>query len=328
MNKNRLKQTINTRGQAMGPSNRLVKLLHRYPLVFYFLLAFGFSWAYELTVYRVLLTPGFSLRGLLLDLGFTLGPTLAAFLMTAVTQGRAGIRQLLSRYVLWRVGIPWYLLVLLGVPALLLIAVLPLPGALSAFRLPALSFWPTYLIQYLLFLVAEGPLGEEPGWRGFALPRLEQRSGPLVGTLLLGVLWGLWHLPLFFIPGTDFYGVSFGTGFVGHLIGSVPFVTWTIALAVFFTWVFNNTRGSLLLAMLLHASINTAPGVLLLTLFPSPPLAALFFMSWVLVWVVVALIVIAATRGRLSYLRYQRETALPAPGTDLEQEKGKVGTPV
>ena len=76
--------------------------------------------------------------------------------MTAVTQGRAGILQLLRRYVLWRVGIPWYLLVLLGVPALLLIAVLPLPGALSAFRLPALSFWPTYLILYLLFLVAEG----------------------------------------------------------------------------------------------------------------------------------------------------------------------------
>jgi hypothetical protein len=117
MNKHRSNQTIYNWGQAMGPSNRLVKLLRRYPLVFYFLLAFGFSWAYELTVYRVLLTPGFSLRGLLLDLGFTLGPTLAAFLMTAVTQGRAGIRQLLRRYVLW------YLLVLLGVPALLLIAV-------------------------------------------------------------------------------------------------------------------------------------------------------------------------------------------------------------
>jgi membrane protease YdiL (CAAX protease family) len=240
--------------------------------------------------------------------------------MTAVTQGRAGILQLLRHYVLWRVGISWYLLVLLGVPALLLIAVLPLPGALS--------FWPTYLMLYLLFLVAEGPLGEEPGWRGFALPRLEQRSGPLVGTLLLGVLWGLWHLPLFFIPGTDQYGMSFGTGFVGHLIGSVPFVIWTIALAVIFTWVFNNTRGSLLLAMLLHASINTAPGVLLPALFPSLPLTKLFVLSWLLVWVVVALLVIAATRGRLSYQRYLRETALPAPGTDREQEKGEVRTSV
>ncbi len=319
----------NTRGQATAPSNRLVQLLRRYPLVFYFLLAFGFTWAYELTVYRALLTPGYSLRVALLDLGWTLGPTLAAYLMTAVTRGRAGILQLLRRYVLWRVGIPWYLLVLLGVPALLLIAVLPLPGALSAFRLPALSFWPSYLVLYLLFLVAEGPLGEEPGWRGFALPRLEQRSGPLVGTLLLGVLWGLWHLPLFFIPGTDQYAISVvGTGFVGHLVPFGVFVIWTIALAINITWVFNNTRGSLLLAMLLHASINTAPFVLLPTLFPSPSVSTLFGLSWILVWVVVALLVIAATRGRLSYQRYLRETALPAPVTDREQAKGPAGTSI
>jgi len=249
----------------MGPMKCLMQLLRRYPLVFYFLLAFGFTWAYELTVYRVLLTPGYSLRVALLDLGFTLGPTLAAFLMTAVTQGRAGVLPLLRRYVLWRVGLPWYLL----------IAVLPLPGALSAFRLPALSFWPTYLMGYLLYIVAEGGLGEEPRWRGFALPRLEQRSGPLVGTLLLGVLWGLWHLLLFFIPGTDQYGLSFGTNFVGHLLGFGVFVIWVIALAVTITWVFNNTRGSLLLAMLLHASINYAPGVLLPKPFPSLALGQL-----------------------------------------------------
>src|SRR6516165_12618622 len=169
-------ERLHTRGLSMTPSNNLSHIMRRYPLFFYFLLAFGFSWAYELTVYRVMLTPGLSLKGLLLDLGFTLGPTLAAFLMTALTQGRAGILQLLRRYILWRVGLRWYLLVLLGVPALLLIAVLPLPGALSVFRLPALSFWPTYLLLYLLFLVFEGPLREEPGWRGFALPRLQQRS--------------------------------------------------------------------------------------------------------------------------------------------------------
>jgi len=194
-------EPLHTPGQSMTLSNRLSHIMRRYPLFFYFLLAFGFTWTYELTVYRILLTPGFSLREVLLDLGFTLGPTLAAFVMTAVSQGRAGILQLLRRYILWRVGLRWYLLVLLGVPVLLLIAVLPLPGALSALRLPALTFWPTYLLIYLLFLVFEGPLGGEPGWRGFALPRLQQRSGPLVGSLLLGVLWGLWHLPLFFIPG-------------------------------------------------------------------------------------------------------------------------------
>jgi len=316
-------EPLHTSGLLMTVSNHLSHIMRRYPLFFYFLLAFGFSWAYELTVYRALFTPSLSLRGVLLDLGFTLGPTLAAFLITAITQGRAGIVQLLRRYVLWRVGLRWYLLVLLGVPVLLLIAVLPLPGALSALRLPALTFWPTYLLIYLLFLVFEGPLGEEPGWRGFALPR----SGPLVGTLLLGALWGLWHLPLFFIPGTDWYALSVvGTGLIGHLVALGVFVIWTIALAITITWVFNNTRGSLLLAMLLHASINVAPFVLLPTLFPSQSVSTLFGLSWFLVWVVVALLVIVATRGRLSYQRYLRETARPSPGVDREQEKDEVRT--
>jgi membrane protease YdiL (CAAX protease family) len=322
-------EALNNRGQLMTPSNSLPHLMRQHPLFFYFLLAFGFTWAYELTIYRVLITPGFSLQGVLLDLGFTLGPTLAAFLMTAVMQGQAGILQLLRRYVLWRAGLRWYLLVFLGVPALLLIAVLPLPGALSAFHVPALTFWPTYLLFYLLFLVFEGPLGEEPGWRGFALPRLQQRSGPLVGTLLLGLLWGLWHLPLFFIPGTDHYAIAVvGTGLIGHLVPLGVFVIWTIALAVTITWVFNNTRGSLLLAMLLHASINTAPFVLLPALFPSPSLSTLFGLSWLLVWVVVALLVIAATRGRLSYQRYLQEMKRPSPGVDREQEKDEVRTSV
>jgi membrane protease YdiL (CAAX protease family) len=312
----------------MTHSNSLSHIMRRYPLFFYFLLALGFTWAYELTFYRVLLTPGFSLRGVLLDLGFTLGPTLAAFLMTALTQGRAGILQLLRRYVLWRVGLRWYLLVFLRVPALLLIAVLPLPGAPYALRLPALSFWPTYLLLYLLFLVFEGPLGEEPGWRGFALPRLQQRSGPLLGTFLLGLLWGLWHLPLFFIPGTDHYAITVvGTGFIGHLVPLCVFVIWTIALSIIISWVFNNTRGSLLLAMLLHASINAAPFVLLPALFPSPSVSALFGLSWLLVWVVVALFVIAATRGRLSYHRYLLEMRGPSPGVDRKQEKDEVRTP-
>ena len=157
-------------------------------------------------------------------------------------------------------------------------------------------------------------MGEEPGWRGFALPRLEQRSGPLVGTILLGVLWGLWHLPLFLlVPGYN----GAGTGFVGILIPFVAFVILVIAYTVVFTWVFNNTRGSILLAILLHASINTAVGMVP-SLFPSLGGALLSALSKLLAWVVLAVLLIAATRGRLSYQRFLRETALPAPLTDRE----------
>jgi membrane protease YdiL (CAAX protease family) len=309
-----------TRGITPAPTNHLVQIMRQHPLLCYFLLAFGLSWAYELLVFGVLHAP-FSMLWALL---FTFGPTLAAFLMTAVTQGRAGILQLLRRCVLWHVGITWYLLVLLGVPALLLLPSLIQPGTFSAFRLPDLSFWLSYLIVYLATLVFGGPLGEEPGWRGFALPRLEQRSGPLVGTLLLGVLWGLWHLPLFLlVPGYQ----GAGNGLVTILIPFVAFVIPIIAYAVIFTWVFNNTRGSLWLSILLHASINTAVGMLP-SLFPSLEGTLLFALSRLLVWVVVAVLIIAATRGRLSYQRYQRETAFPAPLTGREQEQGEARTSV
>jgi membrane protease YdiL (CAAX protease family) len=205
----------------------------------------------------------------------------------------------------WRVGVSWYLIVLAGVPALLLLPYLTQPGVFSAFQLPGFAFWLTYLIDYVLVLVIGGPLGEEPGWRGFALPRLEQHSGPLKGTLMLGVLWGLWHLPLFlFVPGYN----GAGTGVVGILIPFLAFVIVVIAFTVVFTWVFNNTRGSILLAILLHASINTAPSMLLL-LFPSLTLTPLFGLSTLLAWVIAAVLIIAATRGRLSYQRYLRETA-------------------
>lgn len=166
---------------------------------------------------------------------------------------------------------------------------------------------------------------EEPGWRGFALPRLQQRSGPLVGTIILGALWPLWHLPLFlFVPGYD----GAGTGFVGIMIPFVGLIIGFIALAVIITWVFNNARGSLLLVMLLHASYDTASTTVLTKLFPSLPTTPLIngLGNLTIVFIVVALLVIVATRGRLSYQRYQRETELPAPVTYREQQPGAAGT--
>ena len=308
------------RGQAPAPSNHLVQLMRQHPLVFYFLLAYGLSWAYELLVFGVLRVP-FQLFTFLPVI--LLGPTMVAFLMTAVTQGRAGIVQLLRRYVLWRVGIRWYLFVLLGVPALFLLPALIQPGAFSAFRLPGLPSLLDYLIAYLATLVLAGPLMEEGGWRGFALPRMEQRSGPLVGTLLLGVLSALWYLPLMLLV-PSYLGA--GTGFVGILIFLGGEVIGNTALSCVYTWVFNNTRGSILLAMLLHASWDTAITIsaLRLLLFPSLKMSGLYGLGLLLTEIVVAGVIIAATRGRLSYQRYLRETARPSPLTEREQEQEEV----
>jgi CAAX protease family protein len=307
-------ELANTGGQTMSPTKRLVQLMHRYPLVCFFLLAFGFSWAFELPAlllwhvnyYGPWMAPAF------------FGPTLSAFLLTAILEGKSGVGRLLRGYVIWRVGLRWYLFVLLGIPALVLLSALSVPGAVATFRAPAPHFLLTYLLFYLVLLAFSGPLGEEGGWSGFALPRLQQQYGPMTGTLILGSLWGLWHLPLFlFVPGYN--GAS--TGLLGIGIPFVAFAILAIALRVHITWVFNNVRGSLLLVILLHTSYIAG-----IYLFPT--LVRLVNVNVYLVFVVVALLIIAATRGHLSYERYQRETVSPAPFTDQEQEKGAVRTSI
>ena len=102
---------------------------------------------------------------------------------------------------LWRVGIGWYLFALLGVPLIMLLGTVVVSGDLP--NLGALG-GPSYVLSYIalfvLVFILGGLLLEEPGWRGFVLPRLERLHGPLVGTLILGVLWALWHLPEFLVP--------------------------------------------------------------------------------------------------------------------------------
>ncbi len=301
---------LNVSGQSMVHSKGLLPLMRSYPLLFFYLIAFGLTWIYEVIV---LLLLHLSLIPWVIPAPL-LGPTLAAFIMTAITEGRPGVLRLLRRYVLWRVDAQWYLFVLFGIPALLLFSILVLPGAIAAFRVPALTFILGYLVTYIFIFFAGGPFFEEPGWRGFALPRLQQRSGPLLGTLILGVLWGLWHLPLFLIPGYN----GAGTGFVGISVPFIAFVIAATAMAFIFTWVFNNTRGSLLLAMLLHASVNTASDAFL-RFSPSLPTAPLAAMSSYIAFILLALIIIAASRGRLSYERYRRETELPTPKPVMRQ---------
>jgi len=236
-----------------------------------------------------------------------------------VTEGKAGVLRLLKRYVLWRAGILWYVFVLLGIPVLVLLGFFILPGAVAAFHAPAPSFVLNYLELFALVFFAVA-LFEEPGWRGFALPRLQQRPGPLVGTLVLGLLWALWHLPLFlFDPG---YG-GVGTGFAGFMVPYATFVLGTLALTVIFTWVFNNTHGSLLLVMLLHASYDTAYTTVLSKLFPSLSTTALINVlgNLNITLIVVAILIIVVTRGDLSYEVYQRETMLPASEENREHEK-------
>jgi len=291
----------NTSGQMMVPSHNLLQLLRRHPLFFYFLIAYTVTWSVGFLFIVLPHRP----PTLWVMLPMIAGPTLSAFIMTAVTEGKAGVGRLLRRYVLWRVGVPWYLLVLIGIPALFMLSILVLPAGMAVVRHQLLM--PIYPVSFILTLFLGGALFEEPGWRGFALSRLQKRFGPLWGTLVLGVLWGFWHLPLYFVPG--FNGA--GRDFVDIMLPFGAFVMSALAMAVLFTWVFNNTRGSLMLAILLHASIDTAV--------PTFASSLIFLVVYASI-VVVALLIIVVTRGHLAFERYMREMTPSSPEVVVEQE--------
>ena len=275
-------------------------LLARHPLVFFFIFAYAGTWLLEMPY--VLSEDGSGLLpfsspvlGWMMLVSIFMGPFLAAFIMTGATEGREGVGRFLRRFVLWRVGLGWYLFVLIGIPALLVLSVIVLPGALGSFQgLATLSLLPLLGLSVYAFFLG-GPLGEEPGWRGFALPRLQALHGPLVGSLILGPLWGLWHLPLFFTPWNEL-----------TTLNVVVYVLATTCLTIIYTWVFNNTKGSILIAILLHWSFDVAT-VPVASLFPAPIVLDYGLLVILPCFGAVALLIIALTRGRLGYQHYQQE---------------------
>jgi CAAX protease family protein len=294
--------------QPAAPHRGFKVLLVRHPLVSFFVMAYAFSWIvwapWVLGEDGARLLPSAwtgPLSGLLLPAGILAGPTLSAFIMTGVTEGRSGVRRLLGRYVLWRVGIRWYLFALLGIPLLMVLGTMIVSGDLPNLgALGGLSFVPGYLVFFMLVLLIGGPLLEEGGWRGFALPRMQPLYGPLVASLILGVLWALWHLPEFLV--STWAAPSGGAS----ILGITQFVVIAVAIAIMMTWLFNNTRGSLLLAVLAHTSID-ATGRPLGEIFP--PAAASSSLSLLVGLGALALVLIALTLGRLGY-RPEAEAAL------------------
>jgi uncharacterized protein len=299
------------------PDNAASGALSRHPLVFFFLIAFAGSWLVELPV--VLSRTGTGLlpytlppvvSALTIAAATFTGPTLSAFVMSHATEGRQGPKNLLRRYVLWRVKLRWYLFVLLVIPASQVLGAIVLPGVPASYQPLTLGLVSGYPLALVSTLVLGGPLGEEPGWRGFALPRLQAAFGPLVGSILLGVLWALWHLPLFWS----------GVWTPPTVANIVMFVVMITFLTVVMTWVFNNARGSLLITMLMHASFNTFANKVVAPLFPAPLLEDYGLLPELVGFSAVALIVIAATRGKLSFpdewrsQEFVRPTSSAPPG--------------
>ena len=246
-------------------------------LLTFFFVTFAITWPCFSAV--ALLQPG-PLRTLLLFLGI-FAPSFVALSLTARAEGRAGVVELLRRLIQWRVRVRWYVFAVAYMAAIKLVVALlhrALTGAWPRFGTDA---WYLIILATVFSTVVGGQAGEEIGWRGYALPRLASHFGYARASILLGVIWALWHLPIFFVPGADKYGQSF-----------LVYTLQVTALSVAVTWLYEHTNGSLLLAMLMHSAVNQSIGIV-----PSPVPGATnpFTLSSSLVaWLTVAVLWICA----------------------------------
>jgi uncharacterized protein len=223
--------------------NRSRSSLRKHLLVF-FALAFGWSWGCWLlsSLVRPQL-PAFA--GVLFFAG-SFGPSLGAIVVVRSVDGQNGLRSWLMDCLQWRVGWRWLAIAFflpLAVIALAAATHIALGGAIAPS--PAIGHVGLAIVNFGLILLLGGPLGEEFGWRGYALPALQERYSWRVASLILGAIWGLWHLPLFFIANT--------------LQSRIPFLLFmlsTIAMSILLAWLFNRTGGSVIPVLVLHTAVN------------------------------------------------------------------------
>ncbi len=222
--------------------------MKKHPVVWFYGLAFGISWLGWLPM--VAASHGVSLFDrpvfqFLLILP-AIGPALAAVIVTWASDGKGGISLLLKPLLQWRVGVMW-LGIAVVTPALLLVVgkmVTQALGFVATSETQGDDITAIVISAFVMSLVSNP--WEEVGWRGFALPRLQKRHNALMATLAVGVLWGLWHLPLFFWSGNPMSDYPFLAWFIG-----------TVAVSFVYTWLYNSTKGSLLVVSLFHVLMNT-----------------------------------------------------------------------
>jgi CAAX protease family protein len=272
-----------------------MNLLKRYPITAFFVLAFVISWGIRIPMTL------FSLDAAPLKLLAEFGPTSAALIVTAALNGRVGVRALLGRVLQWRANPWWYALVLLGPAALQVISI----GAFVLLGGPGDQFqFPGLVLPILLTIGFMLSVGEEIGWRGFALRRLQSRTNPVVASLIIGVLWAIWHVP------GDITNLGLLTA-PSTYIAFLWFLGLTMTGSVLMAWVYNRTGGSLLLMALFHL------GLTVLWQFVTLPQAVGQFgpseLSVVLMGIVAVMVVVFDARMRTTLRTTQKQISSVPP---------------
>lgn len=273
--------------------SRILGLVRHHPLTSFFIVAYALSWwAWIFFAFGIFPTPIASF-----------GPFLAALAVLALSEGKSGIVGLFRRMIRWRVAPGWYAVALL-LPAVLAAAATALNVLLGA-QPPSsdeLAGWPGILPGFALVLLIPGFGGawEEPGWRGYAVPRLQRGRSALLASLILAALIAGWHLPLMIAEQIHYSDIVL-----------------IVAAVIVFNWVFNNANGSVLIVMLMHAANNAISGSFFSPMFSG---ADSVRQSWLLalVWSVVAILVIAIA-GPMHLSRRHRKQEEPLPESEVEK---------
>ena len=239
-----------------------------------------------------------------------MGPSIAAFIVVLILGGWRGFVDLLRPFGRWRASLGLWGLAIFGPGILYLIGLgvhLLMGGETPPFIMirEELNLLPLYLVMVVL-MPWNGPVGEEFGWRGYALPKLQHKYGPLIASLVIGTVWGIWHLPDFFAPLGVIGALTSALG-MGFLI---PYTLGTIANTVFMTWLYNKSKASALVAGIVwHAAIDFWAPILLSDSSLAaaregthlPTVAPNLYLTVLAVQVVVAIILVIATKGKLGF---------------------------
>ena len=220
--------------------NSILTFINRSPMIAFFAIAYSLTWIGWMVPDRIYTGTWLSAALALPFLLLVPGPLYAALIVTAVTEGKPGVVALLRKFTIWRVGWGWFATALLLAPV-----VCVTPAYLNMFfgvpnpTMALLAALPTMLLMFGVRLVnpLDGPMQEELGWRGFALPRLQERHPALAASAILGVLVVIWHAPLVLLGMLPAYAL-FGT----------------FAFTIVFGWLFNNVKGSVLMTLMAHAA--------------------------------------------------------------------------
>jgi uncharacterized protein len=264
------------------PTNGFRAFVRRYELVIFFALSYLIAWS-----------------GIPFGSFLAFSPLVSAIVVVLIAEGLPGLARLGRRLIKWRVNWIWYAAAI-GLPLLVHAVGIGLNMAAGA-PAPSLDqFQPWYAVLLVFGLAMvnplEGPLGEEPGWRGFAVPRLQSKWSPLASAALLGLLITGWHLPLVFMPQFDL---------------SLPDIATTVAVTFWYAWLFNRTGGSVLLTLIAHA---TEGSVNFQGLWPAGPDADRTTWTWLISW---ALLVVAL-------LIFDRKSWRTAPESAIDRVPGRI----